>query len=43
MHFKSVSTTERGSIGEGDGLVPGQEYNEGREATGQGSVEAAAT
>ena len=30
-NFRSVSTVARGSIGKGDGLVPGQEYNEGRE------------
>ena len=40
-NFISVSATERGSIGEGDGLVQGQEYNEGREPADRGSNYAA--
>ena len=39
-NFRSVSAAARGSVGEGDGLVLGQEYNEGREAAFQTSVEA---
>ena len=42
-NFKSVSVGVRGSIGKGDGLVPGQEYNEGREGAFQSSAEAATT
>ena len=37
-NFISVSVAARGSIGKGNGLVPGQEYNDGREATDQGSA-----
>ena len=37
-NFRSVSAAARGSIGEGDGLAPGQEYNEGEEAANQGSA-----
>ena len=40
-NFGSVSVAARGSIGKGDGLIPGQEYNEGREAAFQTSAEAA--
>ena len=40
-NFISASAVARGSIGERDGLIPGQEYNRGREATYQGSAEAA--
>ena len=42
-NFRSVSATARGSIGEGDGLIPGQEYNEGREVADRGSAKVAAT
>ena len=41
-NFRSVSAAERGSIGEGDGLVLGQEYNKGIEAAYRGSAEATA-
>ena len=42
-NFRSVSAAARGNIGEGDGLVPGQEYNEGKEGAYQSSVEEEAT
>ena len=42
-NFRSVSAAARGSIGKGDGLVPGQEYNKDKEAIDQGSAEVAAT
>ena len=42
-NFKSVSAAARGSIGEGDGVGRGQEYNKSREAANQSSVEEAAT
>ena len=42
-NFRSVSVAARRSIGERDGVVLGQEYNEGREGAFQSSVEAAAT
>ena len=42
-NFKSVSAAVRGSIGERDGLIPGQECNEGKEAADRGNVEAVAT
>ena len=32
-NFRSVLTAARGSIGERDGLILGQECNKGREAT----------
>ena len=40
-NFRSVSAAATGIIGEGNGVVLGQEYNEGREATDQGSAKAA--
>ena len=40
-NFRSFSTSVRGSIGKGDGLVPSQEYNEGREGAVQSSAEEA--
>ena len=39
-NFRSVSAVARGSIGKGDGLVPSQEYNEGREGAIQSSAKA---
>ena len=39
-NFISVSAAVSGSIGEGDGIVPGQEYNEGIEAAYQIITEA---
>ena len=38
-NFRSVSAAVRGSISERDGLIPGQEYNRGREAAYQSSQE----
>ena len=40
-NFIIVSATARGCIGERDGLIPGQEYNEGRQATFSTKAEAA--
>ena len=37
-NFRSVSAAARGSIGKGDGLAPGQQYNEGKEAAYQSSA-----
>ena len=42
-NFRSVSAVARGSIGERDSVILGQEYNEGREVTDQCSVEEVAT
>ena len=42
-NFESVSAAARGNIGEEDGLVPGQEYNKGKEAANRGGAEAATT
>ena len=42
-NFISVSAAARGSIGKGDGVVPGQECNEGREAENHISAEEAAS
>ena len=42
-NFRSVSIAVRGSIGKGDGVVPRQEYNEGRGGAIQSSAEAAST
>ena len=41
-NFRSVLAVARGSIGEGHGVVPGQEYNKGKEAAHQSSAEEAA-